>query len=277
MASNFSVLCSLYYKEEPAYLDQCFESLAWQTLEADEIVVVHDGPLTDELYLVLAKWKKTLPIKEVVLNTNVGLGKALNFGLKKCTHDLVARVDTDDINHIDRFEKQITYMDENPSVAALSCDINEFETDPKEPSRIRSVPKTNVTSFSLKRNPINHMAVVFRKHTIQDVGSYKHLHFMEDYYLWIRLQAKGYKITNLDDVLVSARVGNGMLERRSGLKYARSEIKLMMSIYKLNLTKKPSTFFYFLARSLIRILPTTLLSQAYLFVRKNKPKIKHTT
>jgi amylovoran biosynthesis glycosyltransferase AmsE len=269
MASNFSVLCSLYYKEEPAYLDRCFESLAWQTLEADEIVVVHDGPLTDDLYLVLAEWKEKLPIKEVVLPKNVGLGEALNAGLRECTNNLIARVDTDDINHLNRFQEQICYMDNNPQVTALSCDINEFETDPKEPSRVRSVPKTNLFSFSLKRNPLNHMAVIFRKNAVENVGSYKHLHFMEDYYLWIRLQAKGYKINNLDDILVSARVGNGMLERRSGLKYAHSEIKLMISIYKLNLTKTPLTFFYFIARSLIRILPTALLSHAYAAVRKN--------
>ncbi|WP_140152209.1 glycosyltransferase, partial [Vibrio parahaemolyticus] len=101
MTSKFSVLCSLYHKEQPSYLEQCFESLEWQTLEANEIVVVHDGPLTDGLYAVLKKWENRLPLKQVVLEKNVGLGEALNKGLEACSHDLVARVDTDDINHID--------------------------------------------------------------------------------------------------------------------------------------------------------------------------------
>ncbi|MEZ8985218.1 amylovoran biosynthesis protein AmsE [Vibrio cyclitrophicus FF160] len=269
MSSKFSVLCSLYFKEEPAYLEQCFESLAWQTLEANEVVVVHDGPLTDALYETIDKWKKKLPIKEVILPKNVGLGEALNAGLKECSYALVARVDTDDINHLDRFDKQITYMDLNLDVAALSCDINEFETDPKSPSRIRTVPKSkNIKAYSLKRNPINHMAVIFRKKAIIDVGSYKHLHFMEDYYLWLRLQAKGYKIKNTPGILVSARVGNGMLERRKGIKYAKSELSIMLLMYKLQLAKNPSTFFYFTIRALIRLLPDFLLTKVYTFSRK---------
>lgn len=269
MSSKFSVLCSLYFKEEPAYLEQCFESLAWQTLEANEVVVVHDGPLTDALYETIYKWKKKLPIKEVILPKNVGLGEALNAGLKECSYDLVARVDTDDINHLDRFDKQITYMDLNLDVAALSCDINEFETDPKSPSRIRTVPKSkNIKAYSLKRNPINHMAVIFRKKAIIDVGSYKHLHFMEDYYLWLRLQAKGYKIKNAPGILVSARVGNGMLERRSGFKYAKSEIKIMQEVYKLKLTRNPLVLFYFSLRAILRLIPSNLLSKVYYLNRK---------
>ncbi|WP_102305448.1 glycosyltransferase [Vibrio cyclitrophicus] len=268
MSSKFSVLCSLYLKEEPAYLEQCFESLAWQTLEANEVVVVHDGPLTDALYETLDKWKKKLPIKEVILPNNVGLGEALNAGLNECSYDLVARVDTDDINHLDRFDKQITYMDLNLDVAALSCNINEFETDPKLPSRIRAVPKENILSYSLKRNPINHMAVVFRKKAVINAGSYKHLHFMEDYYLWLRLQAKDYKLNNLTDILVSARVGHGMLERRRGAKYAKSEIEIMILMYKLNLTRSPITAFYFLTRASLRLLPTSLLSGIYNISRK---------
>ncbi|WP_061019349.1 glycosyltransferase [Vibrio splendidus] len=271
MSSKFSVLCSLYFKEEPAYLEQCFESLAWQTLEANEVVVVHDGPLTDALYETLDKWKKKLPIKEVILPKNVGLGEALNSGLKECSYDLVVRVDTDDINHLDRFAKQVTYMDSNIDVAALSCNINEFETDPKSPSRIRTVPSSNkIKAYSLKRNPINHMAVIFQKKAIIDAGSYQHLHFMEDYYLWLRLQAKGYSLANENTILVSARVGNGMLERRRGLKYARSEIKIMFLMYQLKLTKNPATFIYFITRALIRLLPTSILSKIYQSNRRSR-------
>ncbi len=271
MSSKFSVLCSLYYKEQPAYLEQCFESLAGQTLKANEIVVVHDGPLTKDLYMTIERWKEKLPIKELVLPQNVGLGTALNAGLDFCSHDLIARVDTDDINHLDRFAKQVLHMDENPDIVALSCDIHEFERDPSNPSRVRTVPKSkNIRTYSLKRNPINHMAVIFRKSAVVDVGSYKHLHFMEDYYLWLRLQAKGYKISNLSEILVSARVGNGMLERRRGLSYAKSELKLMRIIYKLKLSKSPSIMILFATRALIRLLPSSYLAKVYSLNRKTR-------
>lgn len=270
MTSKFSVLCSLYHKEKPEYLEQCFESLKWQTLEADQVVVVHDGPLTPELYATIDNWKQRLPITEVRLSRNVGLGEALNKGLEKCRFDLVARVDTDDINHIDRFEKQIKHLDSRPDISVLSCNINEFEKDPNFPSGIRAVPQSDtIRRYSLKRNPINHMAVVFRKKDVLKVGSYKHLHFMEDYYLWLRIQANGMKIENLNDCLVSARVGNGMLERRKGVTYARSEFNIMLKMYRLKLTRSPFTMLYFSLRALSRLLPASALSSLYQLSRKN--------
>ncbi|EGQ9589553.1 glycosyltransferase [Vibrio parahaemolyticus] len=269
MNSPFSVLCSLYYKEKPDYLEQCFKSLAWQTLKANEVVVVHDGPLTPALYETLEKWQKKLPIKQIIIEKNVGLGDALNKGLEHCSNDLVARVDTDDINHPDRFEKQIKYMDDNPQIAAVSSDIIEFEVTPDKPSKVKKVPShEKIEKYSLKRNPLNHMATVFRKEAVEQVGSYKHHLYMEDYYLWLRLQSGGFKLSNIPETLVSARVGNGMLERRKGVQYAISELKLMQKIYQLKLTKKPSVAMYFLVRSSSRVLPKRALKNMYNYMRK---------
>lgn len=262
--NKFSVLCSIYSKEKPEYLEQCFQSIHWQTLQSNEVVVVHDGPLTSDLYEVLNIWKKKLPIKEVILNKNVGLGKALNKGLSSCSNELIARVDTDDINHTDRFEKQVSYMIRNPDTVAISSSILEFESDPNQPSCSKNVPyDDSIKSYSLKRNPLNHAASIFRRSAVMNCGGYKHLLFMEDYYLWIRLLAKGYKINNIPEPLVSVRVGNGMLEKRRGLTYAKSEFTLMKEIYALKLTKKPSTALLFTARGICRLMPSFILKRMY--------------
>ncbi|EFO39590.1 TPA: glycosyltransferase [Vibrio parahaemolyticus] len=269
MSSKFSVLCSLYYREQPEFLEQCFESLAWQTLQANEIVIVHDGPLTPYLYEALDKWKAILPLKQVILEENVGLGEALNEGLKACSYDLILRVDTDDINHRERFKKQVEYMELNPDISAASSDVLEFEVDPQKATRIKKVPRhPNIRKYSLKRNPMNHMATIFRKDAVIKVGSYKHHLYMEDYYLWLRLLAHGYNISNIPEPLVSARVGNGMLERRSGISYAKSEIKMMRKIYGLSLTKNPKTAFLFTTRAITRLLPSSTLRFIYNKLRK---------
>ena len=51
---EFSVLLSVYKKENPIYLKEALDSV-WekQTLRPAEVVVVEDGPLTKELYEVL--------------------------------------------------------------------------------------------------------------------------------------------------------------------------------------------------------------------------------
>ena len=93
---NFSVLMSLYYKEKPEYARACFESLLAQTVQADEWVIVEDGPLTGELYALLDEYEAKCPglIHRVPLKENVGLGKALREGVTHCQNELIARMDT---------------------------------------------------------------------------------------------------------------------------------------------------------------------------------------
>ena len=117
---NFTALGSLYSREKAEYLDSALASLHHQTLRASEVVLVHDGPLNDELYRCLDKWQGILPLKQVLLEKNAGLGAALNAGLKECSHDLVARFDTDDINRPERFEVQLDFLSKNPEIDILS-------------------------------------------------------------------------------------------------------------------------------------------------------------
>ena len=94
----FTVLLSLYYKEAPQYLRQSLDSIFTQKLLADEVVLVKDGPLTEELNEIIVSYACRYPFLKIVsFSKNQGLGKALNEGLKHCSHDIVARMDTDDI------------------------------------------------------------------------------------------------------------------------------------------------------------------------------------
>ena len=96
---KYSVLMSLYAKERPEYLVPAIESIVNQTVAPDEIVIVKDGPLTDELDSVVSEYQGKYPhlFNIVVSESNIGLGKALNLGLAHCKNELVARMDTDDI------------------------------------------------------------------------------------------------------------------------------------------------------------------------------------
>lgn len=266
---SFSVLMSVYSREDADYLEQAFDSLLNQSLKSSDIVVVHDGPLNDSLYKVINRWKLSLPIKEVILDKNVGLGIALNEGLNSCIYDLVARVDTDDINLPNRFEAQYQYMCDNPHVALCGSHISEFDSDPKEIMSIRKVPLGNdVIKSIFKRNPFNHMSVMYRKSAVLDSGSYLHFKYMEDYYLWIRMYLNGYKLDNLDMILVNARIGNGMLERRKGFDYYKSELRFMKYLLNADVPNKPRIAGHFLVRSHIRLLPKSLLKRVYKIIRK---------
>ena len=60
---KFSVLMSVYKKENPIYLSDSLESiLVNQNLKPDELVLVKDGPLTDELEKVITRIRAFLQI-----------------------------------------------------------------------------------------------------------------------------------------------------------------------------------------------------------------------
>lgn len=273
---KFSVLMSLYIKEEPSYLNQCLESIYLQSLQAEEIIIVLDGPITNELNKVIKIWSSKLPITTVTLKNNLGLGRALSIGLENCKNDIVFRMDTDDICNKNRFETQIQYLKKHSDVDILGCHIEEFSSKPNDIRRIRNTPKkVNHNKDILIRNPINHMGVVYKKSKIMKAGSYQPLESMEDYYLWLRAYSLGFKIHNCSEVLVHARIGNGMLERRKGLKYISSEWKL----HKIKRSLFPETpksylLLIFISRATLRFFPTALLKSLYSLTRRNLPKEK---
>lgn len=216
---EFSVLMSVYFKEKAEFFDLSLGSiLVNQTLLPDEFILVCDGELTPELEAVIDKYIAIAPdVLKVHRKENGGLGKALNFGLQKCSHSLVARADSDDVCASDRFEKQVKFMEEHPEYAVTSGAIAEFAENPAETLRVKTNPTTPEGAYEKCKvaNPLNHMAVMFRKEVILELGSYQNVPLLEDYDLWTRTLLAGYKICNLPDVLVNARVGNGMVGRRS--------------------------------------------------------------
>ena len=126
---EFSVLMSVYYKENPEYLKRALDSILNQTITADEIVLIKDGPLTKELDDAIANYEeKYIAILRVLsLENNVGLGEALNYGVRHCKYDLIARMDTDDIALPTRFELQMKEFIENKELALCGGQIAEFE------------------------------------------------------------------------------------------------------------------------------------------------------
>lgn len=241
---GISVLMSVYKKEKPEYLKASLESMVHQTLQPDEILVIKDGPLTTELEQVLEEVRKQLETTDskIVLRTyqfeeNVQLGRALRKGVELCKYDFVARMDTDDIACPDRLKKQYEYMTTQEEVAALGGYMEEF-CDDNSFSNIKTMPCSadEIRTYARFRNPLNHMTVMFRKEAVLMVGNYRHYPFLEDYDLWSRILSMGYRIENLPEVLVRARVGNELYGRRGGLQYCRHYLKLRNAQHKWGLT-----------------------------------------
>ena len=225
---------AIYRKERPEFLRMALESIINQTVVPDEIVLVEDGPLTNDLYSVINDYEEYLHV--VVNEKNLGLGLALNKGLLTCRNELVARMDTDDISENDRFEKQLRFFLKHPSCSILGGQIDEFVNNPEDVLGKRVVPETDseIKKYLKKRCPFNHVTVMFKKTDVIRAGNYQDWFRNEDYYLWIRMAIEGFEFANLPDILVHVRVGTDMYMRRGGNKYFKSE----KGIQKLLLEKK---------------------------------------
>ncbi len=265
MPSSLSVLLPVYGREVPAFLRQSLESLCGQTLAADEVVLVEDGPLGEDLASVIASFRVRLPIVSVRLPVNKGLGIALCEGLNQCRGEFVARVDGDDISVRDRFERQLAFLEANPGVDVVGGAIAEFDDDRSTPRAIRRLPCSGpaLLSFAKYRNPMNHMTVMFRKAAVVAAGNYRSCPGFEDYYLWSRMIVNGCRLENLADVLVYARCGAGMQRRRGGLGYVKQGTRMQLALLRIGFLNSFECIRNIVLRTPARVIPWQLRTLAY--------------
>jgi glycosyltransferase involved in cell wall biosynthesis len=223
---KFSVLMSVYKAEKKEYLDEALKSLLHQKLKPNELILVEDGPISQDLKSIIKKYKNNLNIISVKIKKNVGLRRALNTGLKFCKNELVARMDSDDISFTNRFKLQVSYMKKNLDIAVSSCYVLEFSDN--KTTYVKKLPTKfkDVVKFAKFRNPLSHPAVIFRKSVINSLGGYPDF-FPEDYALWLIILKANYKISNLPKVLLKMRTNNDFFNRR-GLKFFFGEIKIIL-------------------------------------------------
>lgn len=271
---KFSVLMSVYYKEKPEYLRLALDSVIKQTVAAAEIVLVKDGPLTEELETVIERYsvKYNGLINILALEENVGLGKALRYGVQQCKYDLIARMDTDDIAISNRFELQLQEFLQDEELVLCGGQIAEFASDPRIISGYRKVPlsKTEILKFAKKRNPFNHMTVMFKKQAILTVGNYQDMPYFEDYWLWVRLLQKRYAVKNIDQVLVNVRAGTEMLGRRGGWNYAKASFYYYKVLSENNFLGSLDFIWIVILRVSISMLPISIRQQIYKLKLRNQ-------
>lgn len=214
-----SVLMSVYHKDDPAHLRLALRSIYEEQIrKPDQIVVVFDGPLTHELYRVLAQFAqdKAEIVRYCPLKENLGLGAALKIGATYCTGAYIFRMDADDISAPNRFAVQLAYLKLHPEIDVLGGDIAEFQHGIQEKLRIRRCPaaQQDIAEMGKRRNPMNHVSICIRRSALMRCGGYEPLPLLEDYYLWLRMLAAGFRLANLHETLVYVRTGSDFAAKR---------------------------------------------------------------
>lgn len=257
----FSVAMSVYKSDNAVFFDRALESIyTLQTVKPTEIVLVVDGPVSNEINAVVEKYRKICAgaLKVIRLEKNGGLGNALRIAVDNSSHELIARMDSDDISVPTRFEQQLQVFSEQPDIDIVGGDITEFVVDEENVIASRKVPVSDVEikEYMKTRCAMNHVSVMYKKSTVQKAGGYMDLFWNEDYYLWIRMVEQGSKMANTGTSLVNVRTGEDMYKRRGGKRYYQSEKYLQDYMLEKNMISR-STYFLNLTKRFIvqRMLP----------------------
>lgn len=267
--TSLSVLTAVYSGDTCDHIDQCFESIRKQSLQPDQLVVVVDGPVSSDHEAVLDKYARVFQTFDVVrLPINQGLGHALNAGLSLCTGELIARIDVDDVCASNRLSQQVEHFLENPDIVVSSGAIAECDELLNRVLHVRSLPLQHRTILRMARgrNPMNHMAVMFRRQSVEDVGGYPPFRKAQDYALWSKMLNMGYKMSNISKVLVYARTGRGLWARR-GWKYFRHELKIIRFQYQIGFINIIDYMINIGKRATFRLPPPAVRAALYRLLR----------
>lgn len=261
MNQNFSVSMCVYGGDDPVFFDDAVGSIVDQTVKPSEIVLTVDGPIPEKIQQVIRKYQEqldttTIVFKVVYLEKNMGHGEARRICFENCSHELIALMDADDLSVPERFEKQLTYFENDPELSIVGGNIQEFVGVPENCVGKRIVPEkdADIKTYMKKRCPMNQVTVMFRKKDVAEVGGYVDWYCDEDYYLWVRMALGEKKFANVVDNLVNVRVGKEMYQRRGGWKYFKSEAKLQSFMLKKGVISLPRYLINVSERLILQVL-----------------------
>lgn len=246
--SDFTVLAPIWAGDNPAHFDTAMRSVAHSSLAPREIVICQDGDLPAPLHTALTRSADAVGARIIRNPGPRGLGHNLNHAITTVRTAWVARVDADDINLAGRFAAQVRFLRENPDVAVVGGRIVEFSPDGRRRGKTMPLDHGAIVRRARWRNPINHMTAFFNLEAVRTCGGYPNIPYKEDYALWLKMIGRGFRLANLDQDLVDARLGDDFHRRRGGLHNLSSEYALF-ALKRSNAVLRPEATRAWLARS----------------------------
>ncbi|HEY7718921.1 MAG TPA: glycosyltransferase [Pedococcus sp.] len=269
MRIPFSLLLPVYRGDDPGQVDRAFRSTVHDQLRRpDEVVVVQDGQVTPDLASALERLESSspVPVRRLRLSHNVGLAQALQCGLSACSHEVIARMDADDISLPHRFAVQLPLIEAGADLVGSA--LREFRDDgADDPAqsvlRVPPLEPEEIAGAARLRSPFNHPTVVYRRSAVLEAGGYRDLPLLEDYWLFTRMIAGGARVANVPEPLVLYRVDSGSYQRRGGLRLLRSEVGLQRRLRREGFTTTGQMLRNLAVRGGYRVVPVRLRQGLY--------------
>lgn len=262
----FSLLLPVYENDDPAQFARAFSSsVQGQTLPPSEVVLVQDGPVPASLAAAIDEVidAAPVPVVHIRIEDRGGLANALTRGLAACSHDIVARMDADDVSLSTRFERQIQRLQEGFDLVGTGMFEFAEDTSAVIGRRIPPTGAETIARYARFHDPFNHPTVMYRRAAVNRAGGYEDIGLMEDYWLFARMIHTGARVDNLPDALVMYRVGAGAYSRRGGQKQFLAEVSLQRSLRSTGFTTRLQFLRNVVVRGLYRFVPVAIRTVLY--------------
>lgn len=203
-----------------ATLGPCLDSLRAQTLRDHEVIVVDDGSV-DGTRTLLAERAAADPRVRVVTQDAQGLVAALNRGLAEVRAPLVARLDGDDVAYPRRLELQAAALGRDPSLTVVGSRVNLVAEEGARNDGMRAyvdwqnelLTHEQVARDRFVESPLVHPSVTLRTDALRALSGWRAFDGPEDYDLWLRGFAAGWRFAKLPETLLDWRDRPGRLTR----------------------------------------------------------------
>jgi glycosyltransferase involved in cell wall biosynthesis len=200
-------------------LEKALLSMSNQRYQDFEIITVDDGS-TDSTAQALKDWRKRDSRIRIIEQEHQGIIRSLNTGIRHSQAPFIARMDADDYSHPHRIEKQVAFLENNPQISMVGCQVEMFPKDKVQGGYRRYVGWLNrlirheqITREIFIESPFAHPSVLIRRAAFELVGGYEDHGWPEDYDLWLRMYLAGIKFGKVPEVLFSWREHPGRITR----------------------------------------------------------------
>lgn len=228
-----SIIIPCYNSEK--YIRETIDSVLNQTHKEIEIICVDNGSI-DNTISIIEEFKNKYSNIKLYYENNKGANFARNTGLKNANGDAVQFLDSDDIIHPNKIEKQINKITEGFDIVVSDRTIFDetFSTKIEQVtfSEICENPlKTCITKIIITGNPL------YKKETIIDIGGWnENLITAQDWEFHIRLALLEKKFSYVNGSYLSSRMHNESLSS-DWIKVSNDGVKVL-DLYQKNIMSK---------------------------------------
>ena len=242
------------------YLPAAIDSILNQTYKNWELILCDDGS-TDDTYKIAKTYADKYPKKIVLLrnNTNLKMNKTLNKCLRRVRGKIIARMDGDDTCDPERFQIERDFLVKHREFAIVSCGMRLFNDQDGVWGEDKFPAGAVAPKFLARRSPFCHGGCMIRKEALDAVKGYstkKNSIRVEDYDLWVRMYAAGFRGFNLDQTLYSMRNDRDTYKRRTWRNYINNAAVQRRAVRLLKLPKR--CYIFSLRSYVLMLLPKPL-------------------